>query len=103
MARATGVVVDSGHAGTVVSVLHDGYTLNKCTFFLSIWWLLLTLLAIIYSPMGGEFLTNLLRTTVKDKPEPRPRYLFTRKKKKNTWDITSIARPNATKSVLIRN
>lgn len=90
-------MVDIGAAGTTVSVLHEGYTLNKCANHE--YYLILTLLAALTSEIGGDFLTRLLVKLAALPQEPRPRYLFDRKKTKaGRWDVKPIVRTHATAS-----
>ncbi|CAD7698505.1 unnamed protein product, partial [Ostreobium quekettii] len=62
--RQTSVVVDSGHQGTTVAAIHEGYALLK---------------SITWTPLGGKLLTEcMLQCVDPDRSLIRPRYSFKR-------------------------
>ncbi|KAJ8425188.1 hypothetical protein Cgig2_029414 [Carnegiea gigantea] len=83
--RATSLVVDCGGGSTTVAPVHDGYVLQ---------------MAVLSSPIGGEFLTDCLTKSLESKGITiKPRYSFKRKEiRPGEFQTVDLGFPNATES-----
>jgi len=86
--RATALVLDSGADMTLVTTVHDGYSLQKTSMSRSI--------------IAGNYITDVLYSMIHSRiqsiGEIRPKYLFNKKQHKGKWEISLIPRPNTTAS-----
>jgi len=86
--RATALVVDSGADMTLVTAVHDGYSLQKTSMS--------------RSSIAGNYMTDVLYSMIHSRiqafGEIRPKYLFNKKQHKGKWEISLIPRPNTTVS-----